>query len=57
MSLIFQQAEYKKYTSDYVGCVERNYWGTSFQVYDSGYPESIIAKFPRYFGLTRKLIV
>jgi hypothetical protein len=38
---------YKKYSEEYLGSVERNYWGTSFSVYDYGYPEEVSKKIPK----------
>jgi hypothetical protein len=48
---------YKKYSNEYLGSIERNYWGTGFTVFDSGYPEQIASLFPRYVGLPRKEIL
>jgi hypothetical protein len=46
---------YRKYSDDYLGSIERNYWGTSFSVYDYGYPDDLPC--PRYLGFTRTLLV
>lgn len=57
--LIFEkeQVQYLRYSEDYIGCVERNFWGTVFQVYDYGYPKEAARVFPKYFGEERKEIV
>ncbi|KAM3144491.1 hypothetical protein pb186bvf_003360 [Paramecium bursaria] len=52
-----QRVQYQKYGEGYLGLIDRNFWGTQFMVYDFGYPKEIAAKFPKYFGQERKLMV
>jgi len=40
--------KYIKYTENYIGCIDRNIWGTSFTVYDDGYSED--KSFPEWIG-------
>jgi hypothetical protein len=45
------------YGDDYLGCVEPNYWGTIFDIYDLGIDEKGMAKLPKFFGFPRNKIV
>jgi hypothetical protein len=40
-----------------VGIVERNYWGTNFEIFDHGLDEKLFAKIPNYFMPKRRCIV
>ncbi|CAD8206862.1 unnamed protein product [Paramecium pentaurelia] len=54
--LIFEkdQLQYIKYSEEYVGVIERNFWGTVFHIYDYGYPKEAAGKIPKYFGQERR---
>lgn len=56
---MFTQAAEKHtvYGETYIGCVETNYWGTGFEIFDCGLDESSLAKLPKNFGRIRKLLV
>ena len=45
------------YGEHYLGCVEANYWGTAFELFDSGLDESSLAKLPQNFGRLRRVLV
>lgn len=47
--------KYVKYNDHYVGCVDRNIWGTSFKIFDDGYHED--KQFPDWIGSKRKLLM
>ncbi|CAD8045638.1 unnamed protein product [Paramecium sonneborni] len=49
--------KYQKYNDSYLGCVERNIWGTSMVVYDDGYPESLQSQFPDWIGQKRRRLM
>jgi hypothetical protein len=49
--------KYTKYSECFVGIVERNYWGTSFSIYDDGFPEDLQMGFPDWIGSKRKKIM
>jgi hypothetical protein len=49
--------KYAKYSECFIGIVERNYWGTSFNVYDDGFPEDVQAYFPEWIGSKRKKLM
>ena len=45
------------YGTDYLGCIEPNYWGTVFDIYDNGIEEKNLSKLPKNFGFPRAKIV
>ena len=49
--------KYSKYNEHYVGSIERNMWGTSFNIYDDGFPEEMERLFPEWIGLKRRKIM
>ncbi|CAD8117921.1 unnamed protein product [Paramecium sonneborni] len=57
--LIFEknQLQYIKYSEEYVGVIERNFWGTQFHIYDYGYPKEVSGKIPKYFGQERRELI
>lgn len=45
------------YDDNYVGCIEPNYWGTAFEIFDNGFDESTMSKLPKYLGAPRRCLV
>ena len=46
-----------EHSQTYLGCIERNYWGTSFEIYDYGLDQKTYSKMPNYLGTLRKKLV
>ncbi len=46
-----------KYHKDFIGVIERNYWGTYFEIFDYGLEEKHLNKLPPFLGIKRKKIV
>jgi len=54
---IFQtQQKPLKYGVNYIGNIERNYWGTIFTVFDYGLEPELVAKIPKYFAKEKRKI-
>lgn len=47
----------EKYDENYVGAMEKNFWGTQFTLWDNGLPQHSFDKIPEGFGSLRKKII
>ena len=57
INFIKKAKKYTVYNSQFLGIVERNYWGTYFEIFDFGLDEKLYAKIPNYFMPKRRSIV
>eukprot|EP00828_Plagiopyla_frontata_P021363 TRINITY_DN2791_c0_g1_i1.p3 TRINITY_DN2791_c0_g1~~TRINITY_DN2791_c0_g1_i1.p3 ORF type:complete len:102 (+),score=22.10 TRINITY_DN2791_c0_g1_i1:223-528(+) len=39
------EQQFYQYSQNYIGCVERNFWGMKFEIYDWGIDEKVLKKF------------
>jgi hypothetical protein len=46
-----------KYDENYVGALEKNFWGTQFTLWDNGLPQPLLEKLPDGFGSLRKKLL
>ena len=44
-------------SENYIGYIERNYWGTVFELFDYGLDQKFLEKIPQFFGTLKKKIV
>lgn len=47
----------EKYDENYVGTLEKNFWGTQFSLWDNGLPQQSFDKIPEGFGSLRKKLL
>ena len=40
-----------------MACIEGNYWGTIFEIFDNGLDEKLLPKIPSFFANKRRKIV
>lgn len=47
---------FNKFSEDYVGEIEANFWGTQFEIYDNGVEKGILENLPKCIFSERKLL-